>query len=521
MARLSAIFVGLCVLAPSVADAEEPRLMRDDVPWALHPGDDLDKTPFERLYGVAEEDLADVDAFWDGNLLYTKDSGAREVLEQQGLPPQHAVSYEASPGVLYVAMNGVTLTGPCGAGGETANAAKKCSALVDAETSFPPAGSGGQQAALFNQLADYYEPFDIVLTTSEPPEWMPYTMAVIGGSAGNAGQPGGVCGVANVQCDGLRRNHVSLTFPGSCGGSAETAAQETAHNWGLEHTDNTTDLLYPFNTGGFKTFVDDCMDISHATGDGVTQCDYIHEEYCPGGGGEQQNTYQELLGVFGPRTPDNQAPSIVEMSPPDGSTFTTADSFTVSARIEENSNFVAVRWELQGGDTTLTRCSNNVCDQDFNAGVGFDPNEVDWDFTTLTTPPAGEYTLTFEVLDAYGGYDTQTITVTVTEAEGSGSGDPTGSGDETGDETDGPDGGTGGETDGNASDPGSDSDSTPGGGSNGGPDDDDATDTDSVGGMGDDGGGDEGCACSHRQSGATGFLALVLFGLTLRRRRAA
>lgn len=491
--------------------------MRDDVPWALHPGDDLDKTPFERLCGVAEEDLREVDAFWDGNLLYTKDSGAREVLEQQGLPPQHAIAYEASPGVLYVAMNGVTLTGPCGAGGETANAAKKCSALVDAETSFPAAGNAGQQAALFNQLADYYEPFDIVLTTSEPPEWMPYTMAVIGGSAGNAGQPGGVCGVANVQCDGLRRNHVSLTFPGSCGGSAETAAQETAHNWGLEHTDNTTDLLYPYNTGGFKTFVDDCMDISHATGDGVTQCDYIHEEYCPGGGGEQQNTYQELLGVFGPRTPDDQAPSIVEITPPDGSTFTTDDAFTVSARIEENSNFVAVRWELQGGDTTLTRCSNNVCDQDFNAGVGFDPSEVDWDFTTLTSPPPGEYTFTFEVLDAYGGYDTQTSTVTVTQGRGSG-GDPTGGGDETGDPTAGP-GGTGsGTDDGQGSGSASASDSAPGGEGSGGSDDD-GTDTDTAGASGEGEGGGGGSGCSNRPQGTHGFLALALLGLTLRRRR--
>lgn len=493
--------------------------MREDVPWALHPGDDLDKTPFERIYGVAEEDLPAVDAFWDGNLLYTQGSGARSVLEQQGLEPQHAIAYEASPGVLYVAMNGVTLTGPCPSGGETANAAKKCSALVDAETSFPAAGGASQQAALFNQLADYYEPFDIVLTTSEPPEWMPYTMAVIGGSAGNADQPDGVCGVANVQCDGLRRNHVSLTFPGSCGGSAATAAQETAHNWGLEHTDNTTDLLYPYNTGGFKTFVDDCMDISHATGNGVTQCDYIHEEYCPLGGGEQQNTYQELLGVFGPRTPDSQAPSIVEMSPADGAVFTTADSFTVSARIEENSNFVAVRWELQGGETTLTRCSNNVCDQDFNTGVGFDPNGVDWDFTTLTMPPAGEYTFTFEVLDAYGGYDTQSVTVTVNEAGGSESGDPAGS--STGDETGGPIGGTGDDT--NASDPGSDS--TPGGNDEGGDDDDDGAATDSAGGSGDEGGGGEGCACSHRSPGGRfgtqGFLALMLSGLTLRRRRVA
>ncbi len=513
MTRIAAVLLGLSVLAPSLASAAEPRRIRDDIPWALHPGDDLDKTPFERVYGVAAEDLAPVEPVWDGTLLYTRDSAARDTLAQQGLEPQHAVSYDASPGVLYVAMQGITLTPDTCSGGETANSAKRCSPLVDEETSFPAAGNAQQQAAIFNELAEYYEPFDLVLTTSEPPDWMPYTMAVIGGSAGLAGQPNGVCGVANVQCDGLRRNHVSLTFPGSCGGSAATAAQESAHNWGLEHTENTNDLLYPYSNGGNKSFVDQCMTISHATGDGVTQCDYIHEAYCPAGGGEQQNTYQELLGVFGPRTPDNQAPRIVSTFPEDGATFTTADTFTATAQVEENSNFVAVKWSLEGGDTTLSRCSNNVCDADYNAGVGFDPNEIDWVFTTLTTPPAGEYVLQFEVLDAYGGYDSETITVTVLEADG-GSGDPsTQGGDDSGSSSD-SDSGTGG------------SDGTSGtGGILSGAQDSATTDPDAGDDAGetDDAGLDEGdkdgCACGVRQTGARGFLALMLLGLTLRRRR--
>lgn len=517
MTRLAAVFLGLCVLAPSLASAAEPRRIRDDIPWALHPGDDLDKTPIERAYGVAEEDLPAVEPFWDGTLLYTRDSAARDTLEQQGLPPLHAVAYDASPGVLYVAMQGITLTPTC-SGGDSANAAKRCSPLVDVETSFPAAGNGQQQAALFNQLADFYEPFDLVLTTSAPPDWMPYTMAVIGGSAGNAGQPGGVCGVANVACDGLKRNHVSLTFPGSCGGSAETAAQETAHNWGLEHTDNTSDLLYPYNNGGNKSFVDQCMTISHATGDGVTQCDYIHEEYCPAGGGEQQNTYQELLGIFGPRTPDDQAPQITSIFPEDGATFTTADTFTPSAAVSENSNFVAVKWSLEGADTTLSRCSNNVCDADFNAGVGFDPNEIDWVFTTLTTPPAGEYVLKFEVIDAYGGYATETVTVTVVEAEG-GSGDPTtDGGGESGSDSD-PGSGTGG-TD---SDSGSggmvDESAGPSATDPSGDDGDSGDEGEETDGPGLDDGDEDGCACNVRQSGGPGFLALMLLGLTLRRRR--
>ena len=516
MARRIAILLTLGLLAPTSAAAAEPRPFTTadgrEVPWAMHPGDTLDQTAIERAYGISEEALPDVEPFWDGTLLYTRDSAARDILAQQGLPPLPAVAYDSAPGVLYVAMQGVTLSPTCG-GGDVANAAKRCSPLVDGETQFPAFGNAQQQAALFNQLADYYEPFDIVLTTSEPPEWLPYTMAVIGGSASMAGQPGGVCGVANVACDGLKRNHVSLTFPNSCGGSAETAAQETAHNWGLEHTDNTTDLLYPFNNGGFKTFVDQCMTISHATGDGITQCDYIHEDYCPGGGGEQQNTYQELLGVFGPRTPDDQAPSIVSVFPEDGATFTTADTVTVTAKITENSNFVGVKWSLEGGETTLTRCSNNVCDEDYNVGVGFDPDEIDWDFVTLTQPPAGQYTMQFEVLDAYGGYDTRTVTITVEEAEGGEGGDPTSAGEAGGaDES----GSSGDETVGGTGPGGSgmvDDDDEPGGvGSGVGTD----TDVTAGGGGGED---PSGCACSHRDVGSQGFLALMLLGLTLRRRR--
>ncbi len=471
-------------------------------------------TDFERTYGVSEADLPEVEPFWDGTLLYTKDSAARGTLEQQGLEPQHAVAYDAAPGVLYIAMQGMTLTPTC-SGGDTANAAKRCSPLVDQETSFPAYGNAQQQAAMFNVLSDYYEPFNIVMTSAEPPEWMPYTMAVIGGTAGLAGQPSGVCGVANVACDGLKRNHVSLTFPGSCGGVAETAAQETAHNWGLEHTDNTTDLLYPYNNGGFKTFVDDCMDISHATGDGVTQCDHIHDDYCPGGGGEQQNTYQELLAVFGPRTPDDEPPQITSVFPEDGDTFTTADTIAVTATVSENSNFLAAKWSLSGADTELSRCTNNVCDQDYNVGVGFDPSAVDWDFVVLTEPPAGTYTLQFEVLDAYGGYATETIEITVTDAEG-GTGGPTSDSDSDsgsgsgGEVPGGTDGGAEGTSDGETGDPtpsGGDEDGETGSGS----------DTEGTGGNDED----PGCGCAQRQPSGHGFLALVLFGLTLRRRRAS
>jgi hypothetical protein len=454
-------------------------------PWARHPGDDLDRSLHEQRYGVDLADLPPVEPFWQGNLLFSADGFGRTMLARQGLPPLPASNYPAAPGILYVAMTGVTLRPNCG-NGDNANAALNCSPLVDQETVFPAFGSGAQQTTVFQELQGYYEPFNLVMTNERPPDWVPYTMAVVGGTASQAGQGGGTCGVANVACDGLKRNHVSLTFPESCGGVAEIAAQETSHNWGLEHVDNQTDLLYPFNNGGFKTFVDGCHDINHATSETeITQCDYIHEEYCPAGAGEQQNSYAELLGVFGPRQVDDIAPVIASMSPENGATLTSDDNVSVTARVEENSNFLAAKWTWIDGLPedleSYTRCTNNTCDLDYNVGVGFDPNEIAWDFVALEQPPPGEYTFKFEVVDAYGNYDSQTVTFTVEGAAGSDSGGDSG------------DGGTGGGSgdDGGTGDEGGTSGASQGQDDEGGTDDGGATDTDP--GAGD--GGGQGCAC--------------------------
>jgi hypothetical protein len=203
---------------------------------------------------------------------------------------------------------------------------------------------------------------------------------------------------------------------------AETAAQETSHNWGLEHTDNPTDLLYPFNNGGFKTFVDECMPISNATGDGITQCGYIHEVYCPAGGGEQQNSYGELMGVFGPKTIDTTAPEIVSVSPANGAVVGNAEDILVTAEITDDSLMVGVNWTwLEGlpeGIESYRRCTNNVCDQDYATGPSFVAADMPWDFVVLAGAPPGTYSFQVEVLDAYGNYDSETITIEVVEGSG-------------------------------------------------------------------------------------------------------
>lgn len=490
----------LLALASSTAAAAPPRIVpgapiSPQAPWAIAP--EGPRTLLEQLYGPGIDPTA-VKPLRQGTLVYGGESLARDVLADMGLPLP-ALYHDPTPGVLYLAMDGVTLKPVC-PGAQDANAALDCSPLVDQETVFPSIGSETAKGAALQKLKNYYDAFNLVIATNRPPPYLPYTMAVIGGTSGNAGQPNGVCGIANVACDGAKRNHVSLSFPASCpGASAEIAAQETAHNWGLEHTDVQSDLMYPFIQGATQ-FRDECMAISHATGSGVTQCGFVHKEYCPAGDGEQQNSYGELMGVFGAREADTIAPEIVSISPADGSTFSTSDTFTVSATVADNSNFVGVRWTWLEGlpadfqDTGYTRCTNQVCTDDFAPWL---PVDQPWDLLQFKGPPAGSYKFRFEVMDAYGNSDKAEISFTVTKEGGgttSSGGDSSSSGGDPGTSGEDPTGGGGG--------------SSEGGGSSAGPASDSGTPMT----------GDEGCNCRSATPPSALALLLALAGLGRRRR---
>lgn len=406
------------LLTPQPALASGPEAL-ESVDWLSRPEVTEPETLLEHAMGVdvAPEDRPE--PFWVGTNLHDAESLTTSSLAAMGLEPR-ALDFDPTPGILYMSMEGHTLRPWCGGGGQTANAALDCSPLVDEEVTFPAYGNDQTKATAFQKLANYYNDFNLVMTTGRPPNWVPYTMAVIGGSSSLAGQGGGVCGIANVACDGAKRNHVSLTFPQSCGNSvAEIAAQETAHNWGLEHTDITSDIMYPYVTGGNNSFRNECMDISHATGNGITQCPQVHEFYCPGGGGEEQNSYAELMGIFGPRAADTTTPTITNLVPSNGSTWTTADTFVISATFAEDSNFLAVKWDwLEGLPDSLPdgydRCTNNVCSDSYPA---WRSNQEPYDFITFDRPPAGNYTMKVEAMDAYGNYVTETISFTVIQSD--------------------------------------------------------------------------------------------------------
>jgi len=512
----------ILLLTLSAVEAGQP--IAPSAPWAIAP--EGPRTQLEALTGE-RIDPRTFPVIRSGTLVFDGESMSADMLKALDLPPSTALDRDPTPGILYLAMDGVTLKPTCG-GPQIANAALNCSPLVKKETVFPAAGSAQTKSAIQQKLTQYYSAFNILIAAQRPPDWLPYTMAVIGGTSGNAGQPNGVCGIANVACDGAKRNHVSLSFPGSCGAAAETAAQESAHNWGLEHTDVKSDLMYPYLEGAGQ-FRNECMNISHATGSGKTQCGYVHKLYCPAGGGEQQNSFDELLGVFGPRVADTTKPTIVAMTPEDGAVFTSADTFKVSATLADDSNYLGVKWTwLEGLPEELqekgyTRCTNDVCSDSFFI---WSKVEQAWDFVNFIKPPAGNYKFKLETMDMAGNYATRTLSVTVMAA---GPDDDPTTGGATGATSEGGEG-TGGEpdpTEGEGSEAG-DSAPTEGGGetgalsggggaSDGDPGSASGQDNSASGSAG--GGGDDG-GC--RVAGAPGPASLLLLlALGARRRRRA
>ncbi len=87
--------------------------------------------------------------------------------------------------------------------------------------------------------------YNITFTTSRPSSGN-YQMIVFGGNC--AGVAGTNCaGIALRDCGDQMPNNITFVFPGGLrvDDLITTAAQENAHAYGLGHTDDTTDVMYP------------------------------------------------------------------------------------------------------------------------------------------------------------------------------------------------------------------------------------------------------------------------------------
>ncbi len=205
--------------------------------------------------------------------------------------------------------------------------------------------AAGQKGALadaeWNQVVqcmkEVYSPFNIVVTDQKPTGSGNYTEAIIAGDSANVGLSAMILGVApaHTSCE-PNDNAMSYTFANNSyfDGDVQrriwelcsTAAQESAHHYGLDHSyeffDGTSacndPMTYRTDCGGEKFFRNK-----------ATKCGEDSVRACTCGG--LQNTHAKILGVFGAGQTLIPPPTVSITSPANNSTAAPGQLVTFSA----------------------------------------------------------------------------------------------------------------------------------------------------------------------------------------------
>src|ERR1041385_4421443 len=178
-------------------------------------------------------------------------------------------------------------------------------------------------------MKEVYSPFNITVTDQKP-VGLSYTMAIIAGNPQEVGLDGGILGIAPLASDcSAQDNVISFSFanwetaPSRVYNVCWTAAQETAHAFGLDHEYQFSDgtsacndpMTYRFDCGGEKFFRNK-----------AAQCGESAVRTCRCGG--SQNSHVKIRSVFGDGTSIIPAPTCT-MTPPTGGTISNGGVVTV------------------------------------------------------------------------------------------------------------------------------------------------------------------------------------------------
>jgi uncharacterized protein (TIGR03382 family) len=199
--------------------------------------------------------------------------------------------------------------------------------LVDRSTTLAPFNAG---TTTWNEVVEcvreVFAPFDINIVTTDPGN-VEHMEAMIAGDPRDADYQcdanGCIGGIAPFGC-GYISNAISFAFANIYDGDVNeicsTAAQEIAHTWSLDHEMEPSDPMTYLSYSGRRYFQNravNCGEYSPAS------C------YC---GGSQQNSYQEVLSVFGPSTP---TPPVVTITEPANGAIVTP-GFVVRADYQDD-----------------------------------------------------------------------------------------------------------------------------------------------------------------------------------------
>jgi Big-like domain-containing protein len=224
----------------------------------------------------------------------------------------------AQRATVFVNFDGAELV----AGNDDARA--NATAIDELVGTFPGYGGTSGRAAVLQAVEHDFDPYDVVIVDHRPDSGN-YTMAMVGPV-----DSGRTLGIALLDCDDRFPNNIVFAFHGDGDGytaasQANTISQELAHSVGLEHVDQSGDVMFPMSTGGDPAFLDQCSGIVPAP---EIACPGQHAVHCEPGG---QNSHRELLSRFGPRTPDDEDPAVTIVDPHHEDEFEVGADFDIVA----------------------------------------------------------------------------------------------------------------------------------------------------------------------------------------------
>jgi hypothetical protein len=332
----------------------------------------------------------------------------------------------AEPRIMFINFDGAKLQSGCG--NDSHNDCSTMAGMFGGEI-LPYPGDEGIRAAIAQGVRADADFFDLTVTDVRPPDSADYVMVLVGNSVLGGAEYHGFAGVSpSIDCGDSNPNETCFSLANSYNGNgmSTVVSHEAGHTWGLEHVNEKSDQMYP--TAGAvldPKFVDGCYQCVSDTmlnpSGGV--CNSVHTMFC---NSAQQNSYQELLWLFGPPNPDAVAPEIVIEAPTEGEVLPHPADFDLVITMSDNETPQVI-------DTRIYLDDELVVEDEYVP-------------TTLSFPiqggvDVGDHSFRIEIADEAGNLASDEVSFAV----GSGGGDDGDTGD---DGTDGGGTGDGGDGDG-------------------------------------------------------------------------
>jgi len=271
--------------------------------------------------------------------------------------------------------------------------------------------TGGAADAEWAQIVacvqEVYSPYNITVTDVQPADGVVYNEAIIAGKPSDAQEGPDILGIAPLanNCS-AEANVISFSFAnqhaveGRVDNICWTAAQESAHAYGLDHEFQYTDgssacndpMTYRNDCGGEKFFRNK-----------RAQCGETKVRNCKCS--NTQNSHTMLLGIFGPGTPTTPPPTVSLTVPAPGQS-------TISNGIALHANAFSRR-----GIAHVEFYLNNSRWAD-DPGVPFGPTGqpmADYAFPITSAVPDGVIDI---LIKAYDDLGTVTATTPITVTKG-------------------------------------------------------------------------------------------------------